>query len=277
MATTKLRKIQKIITGVNTTDGAGVNLTRIIGTNKLDNLDPFLLLDEFSSDDSNDYIAGFPLHPHRGFETITYMLNGKFRHKDTLGNEGYLTNGSVQWMTAGKGIIHSEMPEQTDGLLRGFQLWLNLPKKKKMIKPSYQDIPLEKIPVINLNGLSIKIISGSFSGLKGPGNPHTEMLYFDITLDENSQLNIPIKEHWNGFFYIYEGDIFCEEQIQKGYLGVLDTIGNFRCTAGKKGSKLLLIAGKPLNEPISRGGPFVMNTSEEILQAFKDYYSGNLV
>ena len=171
MATT--RSIQKVIQGVQTTDGAGVNLTRIIGSMELNMLDPFLLLDEFGSDNPKDYIAGFPPHPHRGFETITYMLNGKFRHKDSAGNEGYLTDGSVQWMTAGRGVIHSEMPEQTEGLVRGFQLWLNLPKDKKMIDPAYNDIPAERIPIVDFEGGRAKIISGNVFGITGPGQPHT--------------------------------------------------------------------------------------------------------
>ena len=163
------RTIIRTVKGIKTSDGAGVNLTRIIASPQLDMIDPFLLLDEFGSDDPDDYIGGFPPHPHRGFETITYMLNGKFRHKDTAGNEGYLTDGSVQWMPAGKGIVHSEMPEQTKGLVRGFQLWLNLPKNKKMIEPVYNDIPADKIPNICIPGGAIKIIAGSFSGIKGPG------------------------------------------------------------------------------------------------------------
>ena len=176
----KTRTIQRIVKGIQTSDGAGVNLTRIIASPSLNMLDPFLLLDEFGSDNPDDYIAGFPPHPHRGFETITYMLNGKFRHKDTAGNEGYLTDGSVQWMTAGKGVVHSEMPEQTEGLVRGFQLWLNLPKEKKMIEPAYNDIPADEIPTVSIPGRKIKIIAGTFSGITGPGRSHTGMLYYDI-------------------------------------------------------------------------------------------------
>ena len=179
---TKARTVQQIVKGIQTSDGAGVNLTRIIGSPELDMLDPFLLLDEFGSNDPDDYIAGFPPHPHRGFETITYMINGKFRHKDSAGNEGYLTDGSVQWMTAGKGVIHSEMPEQTEGLVRGFQLWLNLPKEKKMIKPAYNDIPSDKIPIVNVPGGQVKIISGTFSGITGPGISYTGILYYDISV-----------------------------------------------------------------------------------------------
>ena len=171
-----IRKITYLVEGVQTSDGAGVNLTRIIGSPELNMLDPFLLLDEFGSDDPDDYIAGFPPHPHRGFETVTYMINGKFRHKDTAGNEGYLTDGSVQWMTAGKGVIHSEMPEQTEGMVRGFQLWLNLPKEKKMIEPAYNDIQADKIPSVPLKDGQVKVISGEYKSIVGPGRPHTGVL-----------------------------------------------------------------------------------------------------
>ena len=200
---TKTRTVQQIVKGIQTSDGDGVNLTRIIGSPELNMLDPFLLLDEFGSNDPDDYIAGFPPHPHRGFETITYMLNGKFRHKDSAGNEGYLTDGSVQWMTAGKGVIHSEMPEQTEGLVRGFQLWLNLPKEKKMIEPAYNDIPAEKIPTVQFPRGEAKIIAGTFSGVTSPGSSHTGMLYYDISLDAGADINIPINDKWNGFFYVY--------------------------------------------------------------------------
>ena len=270
------RTIQQIIKGVQTSDGAGVNLTRIIANPGLDMLDPFLLLDEFDSNDPDDYIAGFPPHPHRGFETITYMLNGKFRHKDTAGNEGYLTDGSVQWMTAGRGIIHSEIPEQTEGLVRGFQLWLNLPKEKKMIEPVYNDIPAEKIPTIQFQGGEAKIIAGTFSGVTGPGRSHTGMLYYDISLDASADINIPINDKWNGFCYVYEGEISCGKIVSKSYLAILSTEGLFRCTATTNNTRFILVAGMPLNEPVARGGPFVMNTRDEILQAFEDYQAGRL-
>ena len=270
------RSIIQIVEGIKTSDGAGVNLTRIIANAQLNMVDPFLLLDEFGSNNPDDYIGGFPPHPHRGFETITYMLNGKFRHKDTAGNEGYLSDGSVQWMTAGRGVVHSEMPEQTAGLVRGFQLWLNLPKEKKMIEPAYNDIPADKIPVLKTPEGKIKIISGSFSGIKGPGRPHTGMLYFDIKLKKKSKLEIPIKDGWNAFCYVYEGKINCEKQVKKGHLALFNKKGTFYCTSDSSKSRFILVAGKPLNEPVSRGGPFVMNTKEEIIQAFQDYQSGKL-
>tara|TARA_B100000470_G_scaffold128859_1_gene99716 strand:+ start:540 stop:1370 length:831 start_codon:yes stop_codon:yes gene_type:complete len=270
------RSIQKVIQGVQTTDGAGVNLTRIIGSMELNMLDPFLLLDEFGSDNPKDYIAGFPPHPHRGFETITYMLNGKFRHKDSAGNEGYLTDGSVQWMTAGRGVIHSEMPEQTEGLVRGFQLWLNLPKEKKMIEPAYNDISAERIPKVDFEGGRARIISGKFLGISGPGKPHTGMLYYDIVLDLSTHFTMPIDNGWNAFIYIYEGSVQLDREVNKGHLIVLDQEGELDLTAGQKGAKFIVVAGEPLNEPVARGGPFVMNSKGEVLKAFEDYQNGIL-
>ena len=271
-----LRKINKVIKGLSTSDGAGVKLTRIIGSPDLNMLDPFLLFDEFGSDNPNDYIAGFPPHPHRGFETITYMLNGKFRHKDSAGNEGILTDGSVQWMTAGKGVIHSEMPKQTKGLVRGFQLWMNLPKKLKMIDPAYNDISAEQIPRINFDGGIIKIIAGKYLENIGPGKPHTGMLYYDINLENNRNFEISINDGWNVFIYVYEGSIILDKIIPKGYLTVLNQVGKIKLNGDSNGARFILVAGEPLNEPVARGGPFVMNTESEVLQAFADYQNGVL-
>jgi redox-sensitive bicupin YhaK (pirin superfamily) len=270
------RNITYLIEGVQTQDGAGVNLTRIIGSPELNMLDPFLLLDEFGSDNPNDYIAGFPPHPHRGFETITYMINGKFSHKDSVGNEGHLSDGGVQWMTAGKGVIHSEMPEQTEGLVRGFQLWLNLPKEKKMIDPSYHDIQPDKIPSVVLDSAKVKVISGEFQSTQGPGRPHTGVLYLDVHLDPNAEISVPIPENWNAFIYVYEGQIESNLSAPKGNLAVLETNGPFDCKANESDTRFILVAGEPLNEPVARGGPFVMNTKGEVLQAFDDYQSGKL-
>ena len=270
----KKRYIIKTLEGGKTQDGAGVNLTRIIASPDLNMLDPFLLLDEFGSKNPNDYIGGFPPHPHRGFETITYMLNGKFRHKDTAGNEGCLSDGAVQWMTAGKGVVHSEIPEQTEGLVRGFQLWLNLPKNKKMIEPAYNDIPAKDIPIVKISGGDVKIISGEFLNVKGPGKPHTEMSYFDIRLKKNATFSAPIKEDWNCFLYVYEGELIFNKKIKKGTLAVMNTIGEFESSSNTDDTRFILVAGMPLNEPVARGGPFVMNTKAEILQAFKDYQMG---
>ena len=272
------RKIKKIIEGIDTSDGAGVKLRRIIGGPDLNMLDPFLLFDEFGSENPDDYIAGFPPHPHRGFETITYMLNGKFRHKDSAGNEGLLTDGSVQWMTAGRGVIHSEMPEKTDGLVRGFQLWLNLPKKLKMIDPSYNDIPSQNIPEVNIDGGKVRIISGTYKGIEGPGLPHTGMSYFDVILNPSKGIEISLDNFWNTFIYVYSGEAIIEnETIQKGQLAVLSEKGLLNFTSNKKSVlKCIVISGEPLNEPVARGGPFVMNTKEEVLKAFNDYQQGVL-
>ena len=272
------RKIKKIIEGIDTSDGAGVKLRRIIGGPDLNMLDPFLLFDEFGSENPDDYIAGFPPHPHRGFETITYMLNGKFRHKDSVGNEGLLTDGSVQWMTAGRGVIHSEMPEKTDGLARGFQLWLNLPKKLKMIDPSYNDIPSENIPEVNTDGVKVRIISGTYKGIEGPGLPHTGMSYFDVILNPSKVIDISLDNFWNTFIYVYSGEAIIENEIiQKGQLAVLSEKGLLNFTSNKKSIlKCVVISGEPLNEPVARGGPFVMNTKEEVLKAFNDYQEGVL-
>ena len=271
-----IRKIKYLVEGVQTSDGAGVNLTRIIGSPELNMLDPFLLLDEFGSDDPDDYIAGFPPHPHRGFETVTYMINGKFRHKDTAGNEGYLTDGSVQWMTAGKGVIHSEMPEQTEGLVRGFQLWLNLPKEKKMIEPAYNDIQADKIPSVPLKDGQVKVISGEYKSIVGPGRPHTGVLYLDVHLNKKRNISIPIEKSWNSFIYVYEGEIKADVIVSKGTLAVLEIDGLFECESSMNDTKFILVAGDPICEPVARGGPFVMNTRGEVMQAFDDYQSGKL-
>ena len=268
------RQVKKIIEGIKTTDGAGVNLTRIIGGPELNMLDPFLLLDEFGSDNPDDYIAGFPPHPHRGFETITYMLNGKWQHKDSGGNEGLLGDGSVQWMTAGSGIIHSEMPIQTDGLARGFQLWLNLPKSKKMIAPAYQDIESEQIPIVKEKAGTVKVISGNYWRTIGPGKAHTPVLILDIRLLENSEITIPVVDGWNAFGFVYEGDVFSGKQLSKGELGIYGKEGDIDYKASDNKAGIFLAAGEPLNEPVARGGPFVMNTRGEILQAFSDYEQG---
>jgi hypothetical protein len=268
------QKIKQIVEGIQTTDGAGVNLTRIIGSPELNMLDPFLLLDEFGSDNPDDYIAGFPPHPHRGFETITYMLNGKWQHKDSAGNEGKLGEGSVQWMTAGRGIIHSEMPIQIDGLARGFQLWLNLPKEKKMIEPAYQDIESEQIPIVKEKAGMVKVISGNFHGTVGPGQSHTPVLILDIQLLENSELTIPLTDGWNVFSFIYEGDVFAGQKLSKGQLAVYEKDGDVDFKTKDNKARIFFAAGEPLNEPVARGGPFVMNTRGEVLQAFEDFQNG---
>ena len=272
------RRVINIIDGVQTSDGAGVKLRRIIGSPDLNMLDPFLLFDEFGSDNPDDYIAGFPPHPHRGFETITYMLNGKFKHKDSAGNEGLLSDGSVQWMTAGRGVIHSEMPEKTDGLARGFQLWLNLPKKLKMIDPFYNDIPSEQIPSVDIVNGRVRIISGTYEGVTGPGSPHTGMLYFDVELNKATNIEIPISNMWNTFIYVYEGEaLIGKHNISEGQLAVFNQEGILSFGSSESSAlKCIVASGEPLNEPVARGGPFVMNNRAEVLQAFDDYQKGVL-
>ena len=272
----KKRQVLQTIEGLMTSDGGGVNLKRIIGSPQLDTLDPFLLLDEFRSENPDDYLAGFPPHPHRGFETVTYMLQGSFRHKDSAGNEGLLTSGSVQWMTAGRGVIHSEMPEQEDGLVWGFQLWVNLPKKLKMTEPDYQDIPSENIAEVNEEGVTVRIVTGIYNGTTGPVSAKTGMSYMDVHLESNTVFNHDLVDGWNSFVYVFEGSVKVgdENEIFVGNLAVLDTEGEVQLSGGHEGGRCLLVAGEPLNEPIARGGPFVMNTRGEVLQAFEDYQNG---
>ncbi|MCH8012138.1 MAG: pirin family protein [Candidatus Marinimicrobia bacterium] len=281
MANRTIRIVSKVVRGVTTTDGAGVNLKRILGSPELNYLDPFLLLDEFYSDNPDDYIAGFPSHPHRGFETVTYLIHGKFRHKDSKGNEGLLTPGSVQWMTAGRGIIHSEMPEMEEGLLWGFQLWVNLPAKLKMVEPNYQAIPSEKIPEVERDGIMVRIISGEFDGQKGPAQTRFPIIFFDVHLSSESKFVYPIPQEMNTFCYVYEGsaEFGAGNEIHRGMTGemlVLDNGENIFVTATDIGVKFLFLAGTRLEEPVSRGGPFVMNTSGEVRQAFLDYQNGKL-
>jgi len=277
------RKIQQIITGQATTDGAGVALVRVIGQPALMDLDPFLLLDAFRSDDPDDYIAGFPSHPHRGFETVTYLLKGRMRHKDNAGNEGVIEPGGVQWMTAGKGIVHSEMPEQEDGMLEGFQLWINLPGSHKMTEPTYQEHDAAHIPVETRPGTSIKVIAGETSrGTRGPvSQPLTEPLYIDVTLQPNIEFEETVAAQHNAFIYVIDGSVTIDstdgsrQAILVDQLAVLDKGDRVALSSEDKGARFLLISGKPLNEPIARGGPFVMNTQSELKQAFRDYQSGN--
>ncbi len=275
----QLRQVKQVIKGLRTSDGDGVQLTRIIGSHELNMLDPFLLLDAFGTDKPQDYIGGFPAHPHRGFETVTYMLAGKMRHKDNTGNSGVIEAGGVQWMTAGKGIIHSEMPEQTEGLLAGFQLWVNLPAKKKMIDPYYQEWGKEQIPeTTNKNGVTIKIIAGTTkNGVQGIiKNDDISPIYWDVNLPKDTDYLELIPQGHNAFIYVIEGNVSVadyENKLSAGELAVLEQGDEVKIQAHEK-SRLLVIAGKPLNEPVARGGPFVMNSKEEINQAFLDYQSG---
>lgn len=276
------RRVVTSIRGRAASDGAGVKLTRIIGQPSLPDLDPFLMLDEFGSDKGADYIGGFPDHPHRGFETVTYMLAGRMRHGDNQGNVGLLRPGSVQWMTAGRGIIHSEMPEQEEGLMQGFQLWVNLPAKDKMTKPRYQDIDPEKIPVVErADGVKVKVLVGSFDGVTGPvTNVATDPLYLDVTLPPGSSATVPVPAEHNAFAYVFEGQsrIGAEAQpVERGQLAVLSLGDAVTVEGGPKGGRLILVAGRPLREPVAKYGPFVMNTPDEIRQAIADYQAGRFV
>ncbi len=278
-----IRKVRQVINGQAATDGAGVELVRVIGQPALMDLDPFLLLDAFRSDDPDDYIAGFPPHPHRGFETVTYILNGRMRHKDNAGNEGVIESGGIQWMTAGKGIVHSEMPEQQDGLLEGFQLWINLPAAHKMVSPAYQEFDQEHIPTESRDGALVKVITGETStGTRGPvSQPLTDPLYLDVTLDPGAEFVEGLAAEHNAFLYVIEGGLLLADsadellELGRDQLAVLEPGDSVQLRASDNGARFLLVAGKPLQEPIARGGPFVMNTADEVRQAFSDYQRGN--
>ena len=272
------RHITRRVRGTDTSDGAGVKLKRIIGQPALDMLDPFLLLDEFRSDQAGDYIAGFPEHPHRGFETVTYMLAGHMQHQDNHGNRGDLSPGSVQWMTAGRGILHSEMPQQENGLMWGFQLWVNLPAKDKMTAPRYQDIAPERIPVVHpAAGVEVKVIAGELAGATGPVEGiATAPVYLDVSLQPGAELSLQLLVGHHGFAYVFEGEsaLVGGERLQRSELGVLSDGDRLQLAAGDTPSRLLVVAGKPLKESVARYGPFVMNTQAEIHQAIADFRAG---
>jgi len=276
------REASKIISGQETVDGDGVVLNRIIGSRQLNSLDPFLLLDAFGSDKPLDYIGGFPQHPHRGFETVTYMLAGKMRHKDSAGNEGVIEQGGVQWMTAGKGIVHSEMPEQDRGLLSGLQLWVNLPKSKKMSPPKYQEFGAQEIPVETANkAYTITVIAGTTkNGTQGViNNDDVDPIYWDVRMDAQARFEEYIASGHNAFVYVLKGQISIGQNhsdLKKGQLAVLTQGDTVEINTSDLGSRFVVIAGIPLNESVARGGPFVMNTAEEIQQAFNDYRTGKL-
>ncbi|HJV72962.1 MAG TPA: pirin family protein [Noviherbaspirillum sp.] len=282
------RALQRVIEGLATSDGAGVKLRRSLGQGQGARLDPFLMLDEFSSDNPGDYIAGFPAHPHRGFETVTYMLDGHMRHEDHLGNVGELKSGGVQWMTAGRGIVHSEMPQQEEGRMRGFQLWINLPAKEKMKPAHYRDIPPSEIPVAALpGGGSVKVIAGAVEldgrMTRGPVQGlTTDPLYLDVELPAGSVFSQPIDSDHNVFVYVYEGSLLIGDaatprRLKTQSAGILSRGDHVEIRAdGESGSvaRFLLLAGRPLGEPVVQYGPFVMNTVEEIEQAINDYQKG---
>jgi redox-sensitive bicupin YhaK (pirin superfamily) len=273
------RGVERLVGGQFVMDGAGVKINRVLTGPLQRRLDPFLMLDAFGSDKPGDYIAGFPEHPHRGFETVTYMLTGRMRHRDSAGNEGLITNGGVQWMTAGRGVAHSEMPEQNEGLMEGFQLWLNLPGKDKMCEPWYRDIPNEEVPRIALeNGATVKVIAGHTHGVTGAVmREATQPLYLDIDLPAGASVELPIPGGHNAFLYVYRGEVVVEgKAVPQARMAILDNAADadgVRIKASQD-SRLLLIAGRPLGEPIAQYGPFVMNTQEELHQAVEDFRAG---
>ncbi len=276
------RPIDTLIPAVQTSDGAGVRIRRSLGQSQAARLDPFLMLDEFGSDDAADYIAGFPAHPHRGFETVTYMLDGHMLHEDHLGNRGHLGPGGVQWMTAARGIIHSEMPQQESGRMRGFQLWLNLPAARKMGDPSYADIPAEGIPVVDTGTATVKVIAGSVGTTRGAvRGAATDPTYLDVRLAPDGAFTQPVATDHNALLYVYEGSLDVawdagSASADRGHAAVLGAGDTLEVHAGGAGARFLLLAARPLNEPVVQYGPFVMNTREEIEQALRDYRDGTL-
>lgn len=274
------RKVEQHWLALAARDGAGVNLLRALGARQGQRLDPFLMLDNFSSDDPNDYIAGFPAHPHRGFETVTYIVDGHMKHRDHLGNEGDLQTGGVQWMTAGRGIIHEEMPQQKDGLLRGFQLWLNLPAKEKMKPAHYEDVPSERMPWQSLgNDSEIKLIAGSLNGqeLLADQTKTTQPIIVDIKIAANQQVILQIPAHHNALVYVFENNVtIAGTDLGETSVAILGQGETVTLSATSAAARVLFIAGKPINEPIAQYGPFVMNTEAEIEQAINDYRNGTL-
>lgn len=278
------RTIERVIPAVDSEDGAGVKLKRSIGRSSNARLDPFLMLDAFSTDNPDDYIAGFPAHPHRGFETVTYMLDGHMIHRDHMGNEGELLSGGVQWMTAGRGVIHEERPLAVEGLMRGFQLWINLPAKEKMKPAAYQNIEPEEVPQLILaNGSTIKLIAGVvvLEGVQHEGPitaESTQALYLDLHLPAFTETNIPLPSEHNAFIYMFEGSAAIEgKEIPRETAAVLSEGSAVVIHTAEKAARMLLLAGRSIDEPIAQHGPFVMNTEEEIDQAIRDYQNNCLV
>ncbi|KZE29609.1 pirin family protein [Crenobacter luteus] len=276
------REVERLVAGVPVSDGAGVKLKRVLTHELQRRLDPFLMLDEFRSDNPDDYLAGFPDHPHRGFETVTYMLAGRMRHRDSTGNEGLLAPGGVQWMTAGRGIVHSELPEQQDGLMHGFQLWVNLPARDKMTAPGYRDIPAADIPVTTRDdGVTVKVIAGVADGTVGAVTREaTQPLYLDVGLPAGVRYEAAIPAGHNAFLYVHDGELAVGGRGQKVVAGQMAVLSNANpaasgvALASAGGARVLVVAGRPLNEPIAQWGPFVMNSRNELEQAFDDFRAG---
>lgn len=276
-AKTENRRIERLVKGRATSDGAGVKLVRVLTHDLQRRLDPFLMLDAFRNENPDDYIGGFPDHPHRGFETVTYMLAGRMRHHDSAGNSGLLGPGGVQWMTAGSGLIHSELPEQEEGLMEGFQLWLNLPSHRKMSAPSYRDLPSESIPeIVQPDGTKVRVIAGASQGIQGAiSRPDTEPLYLDVHLPVGGKFEQHVPSGHNAFIYVYRGEVLVAgSTVPERTMGILSNDSDSVTIATEAPARFLLVAGKPLNEPIAQHGPFVMNTMEQIEQTLRDYRDG---
>ena len=272
-----VRPVAKVTRGMPASDGAGVRMTRILGTPDAQMFDPFLMLDHFDSAEASDYLAGFPAHPHRGFETVTYMLQGRMKHADNTGREGVIATGGVQWMRAARGIVHSEMPIQTDGRMRGFQLWVNLPARLKMSDPDYQEFNAAQMPVEERpGGVQVKVVAGATAGgTRSPvGESAVEARYFDVTAPKGGRFEEPLPEGLNGMLVVYEGAVRAAgtrvEAIGCAFLGAGDTVA----VEAETDARFLLIAGRPINEPVAWAGPFVMNTREEVMQAYEDFRGG---
>ncbi|MGB0629336.1 MAG: pirin family protein [Alphaproteobacteria bacterium] len=279
---TTTRHLAGISPGMPATDGAGVQLTRMVGTPQLDTVDPFLMLDRIDSDDPDSYIAGFPNHPHRGFETVTIMLEGLMRHQDSVGNDGLLRPGDVQWMTAGRGIIHSELPEMIDGRLKGFQLWVNLPAEKKMMPPGYQDIPAADISSAEFDGGAARVIAGHYLGVTGPAQAQIPIRLLDVRLSPGTQWRVDPPAGNDLFMCVYEGSVTGTDRdggahtLDAPAVGLFDGDGDVVVTAGENGAEILYCEGRPIQEPVAKYGPFVMNTREELQQAVDDFNAGTL-
>jgi redox-sensitive bicupin YhaK (pirin superfamily) len=282
MTSFQSRPVVRVIDPQPVIEGAGVHLVRTIASRALDYLDPFLLLDDFRADNPEDYLAGFPWHPHRGIETVTYMLAGQVRHRDSIGNAGLIRGGDVQWMTAGRGIMHEEMPEPLDGQMGGFQLWVNLPARLKMTTPRYQDVPAARIPVIEREGATVRVVAGEFAGVAGPVSEiYAQPTYLDVALEPHAAWVEPVPAGHTALAYVFEGEgMFGGEEgtfVRATRLAIFDDGEQVAARAGERGMRFLFVAGRPLHEPIARYGPFVMNTREEIEQALRDLRDGTFV
>jgi redox-sensitive bicupin YhaK (pirin superfamily) len=275
-----VREVARVLSAQTSVDGAGVKLHRALGQRALGMVDPFLLLDEIHSDDPNDYAAGFPEHPHRGFETVTYMIDGAMEHRDSVGNHGHLGPGSAQWMTAGHGIVHSEMPKQERGQMWGFQLWVNLPAAKKMIKPRYQDIAPERIAEVLRERAKVRVVAGSAFGATGPVTGiEVDPLFVDLALEKNASLEHALPSHHAAFVYVPDGAVRIGDsktEVRAGQIAVLSEGETLRVACDATSGRVLVFAGRPIGEPVARSGPFVMNTDEELKKAWSDYRAGVL-